>query len=213
MIRLITITFLLTLSWSLSGQNYFTLKLAASLANQSGTGGSIQVGVATGLGYEYQISDKLWIASGVDFVNKGTVIGVVANVTQYGRRVNYYEVPLSVKYKYFFSPNFQWGVYGGANIGFNSSGKDRFFSLAQPVERDIAGEGLVESTEIGVHIGAELNFAVDYGQFSIFAQYQPSLTTAVMDPLFGIDVKNNILQTGFLVKFGKEAINPYDKSE
>ena len=209
MTRILYILGFLFLSWSASGQNYFTTKVGFSLANQSPTGGSPRFGIATGVGYEYQISKVFWVAGGIDYVNKGTFIGVVANVTEYTRRINYWDVPLSLKYKYFFSPSLQWGFFGGVNIGFANRARDRFFSIGTPQiqELGIGTPNGASTVDFGVHIGGELNFTTDYGQLTMFALFNPSLTSALIDPLGSEELTNNALQAGFLIKFGPA---PYD---
>jgi len=183
------------------------------LASQSNTVGGTRVGIAVGLGYEYQLNKSLWLAAGVDFVNKGVNIGTIANVTQYTRRLNYYEVPVALKYKYFLSPSFQWGVFGGVNLGFIGKAEDRFFRVAMPVTQEltVGSDGLVNSMDLGFHIGGELNFTVDYGQFSLYALFQPSIGAAMTDPLGQGELTNRVIQAGFLVKFGKAPIDPKAK--
>ncbi len=215
MTRLLLILGFLVLSQSASGQNYFTTKLGISLSNQSPTGGNPRFGIATGLGYEYQISKVFWVAGGIDYVNKGTSLGVVANVTEYTRRINYWEVPFSLKYKYFFSPSFQWGFFGGVNIGFANRARDRFFMIGTPqiVELGIGTPTGANRIDFGVHIGGELNFTSDYGQLTMFALFNPSLSSALVDPLGSADLTNNALQAGFIVKIGRAPYDPAKERE
>lgn len=213
--RLLYILGFLFLSWSAVGQNYFTTKFAMSLANQNPTGGNPRFGIATGLGYEYQLTKVFWVAGGIDYVNKGTSLGTVANVTEYTRRINYWDVPLSIKYKYFFSPGFQWGFFGGVNIGFANRARDRFFIIGAPQiqELGIGTPGGANRVDFGAHLGAELNFTTDYGQLTMYALFNPSLGPTLIDPLGTGELTNNTLQAGFLVKIGKAPFDPLNPKE
>jgi len=184
-------------------QTFFNLKVATSIASQSNSTGSFRVGYDVGVSYEQQFTKVLWVELGLDYIQKGVHIGTFQNVTQFSRRLEYLEVPLLVKYRYLVNQNFAWSLYAGPSIGFAANASSRFFRIAQPVVQPlpIDSDGGVNPLDLGINLGAELNFGAEYGYIGVFAAFQQSVTTVLN--INGTSLRNYGFTTGLKFQFGK----------
>ncbi len=191
---------------SVDAQNYFNLKLGTSLYSQTNSGGSPIIGFVGGISYEPKLANKIWLEVGAQYVDKGTRIGTIGNVTQFTTRLRYVDIPVFVKYTYEVRNYFTWAVYGGPSIGFALGARNRFFSIGQPVVIDIpiGGNGGLNSTDIGANVGGELNFKTGYGYASLFTEFQYGLST-VLNDLAGNSLNNIGLSVGLKLKLGKRS--------
>jgi len=189
---------------SVDAQNYFNLKLGTSLYSQSNSGGTPKIGFVGGISYEPKLSNKIWLEVGAQYVEKGTRIGTIGNVTQFTTRLQYVDIPAFVKYTYEVRNFFTWSVYAGPSVGLAIGARNRFFSLGQPqiIEIPIGGATGLSSTDVAVNIGGELNFKTAYGYASLFAEFQRGLTTVLSD-LAGNGLNNVGLNAGLKIKLGK----------
>ena len=190
---------------SVDAQNYFNLKLGTALYNQTNSGGSVKLGFIAGATYEPKISNNIWLEVGANYVEKGTKLGTVGNVTQFTTRLQYIDIPIFAKYTYEVRNHFTWSLYGGPSVGFAIGARNRFFSIGQPqiIEIPIGGAGGLNSTDIGLNIGGELNFRTEYGYISLFSEFQQSLSTA-LTTLNGANIKNIGVSLGLKMKIGKK---------
>ena len=190
--------------FSADAQNYFNLKIGTSLYSQTNSGGSPIVGFIGGLSYEPKLANKIWLEVGARYVDKGTRIGTVANVTQFTTRLRYVDIPVYVKYTYEVRNFFTWAVYGGPSIGIATGARNRFFSIGQPVVLDIpiGGTGGLNPTDFAANLGGELNFKTGYGYVSLFTEFQYGLSTVLSD-LAGNSLNNIGLNIGLKLKLGK----------
>ncbi len=195
--------FLLGLGTTGFSQNFVNLKLGTSIANQTNSTGSFRVGYDVGVTFEQQFSKVIWLESGVNYTQKGTHVGVFRNVTQFSRRIQYLEIPLFAKYRYLVNQNFAWSLYAGPSFGFATSASSRFFRIAQPVVEPIAidSDAGVNPLDLGLNVGAELNFGADYGYIGIFAAFQQSVTSALN--VNGVSLRNFAFTTGLKFQIGK----------
>lgn len=192
-----------------NGQNYIFTNLGVNFASESNSGGSSKFGTNLGIGYEQKLTRNFWLSPGVNYVSKGVKFGVVGNVTQFTQTINYLEVPLLLKYKYYFTNSINWSFVTGPSLSFATSAKNKFFSIGQPVtdELVIDKETGINPTDLGMNFGAELNFTVDYGYITVFTMYQLGLSSVLKDQS-GNSIKNRVMTFGLQFKFGDHIKNP-----
>ena len=190
--------------FSADAQNYFNLKLGTALYSQTNSGGNPKVGFVSGISYEPKLANKVWLEVGAQYVETGTRLGTVANVTQFTTRLQYIDIPVFVKYTYEVRNFFTWTVYGGPSVGFAIGARNRFFNIGLPVVIDIpiGGNGGLNSTDFGANVGGELNFKTGYGYVSLFTEFQYGLSTVLSD-LAGNSLNNIGLNIGLKLKLGK----------
>lgn len=191
--------------FSVDAQNYFNLKLGTALYNQTNSGGTLKLGFLAGASYEPKIANNVWLEIGGTYVEKGTRLGTIANVTQFTTRLQYIDIPVFAKYTYELRNHFTWSVYGGPSIGFAIGARNRFFTIGQPqvIDIPIGGPEGLNSTDFGLNIGGELNFRTEYGYIGLFAEFQQSLSTA-LTTINGADIRNIGINLGLKIKIGRK---------
>jgi len=194
---------------TINSQNYIVANIGVNFANESNSGGSSKFGTTLGINYEQKLARNFWITSGANYVAKGVKFGVVGNVTQFTQTINYLEVPMFLKYKYYFTHSINWSFVAGPSLSFATSAKNKFFSIGQPVtdELVIDKETGINPTDLGMNLGAELNFTVDYGYITLYTMYQLGLSSVLQDQA-GRSIKNRVLTFGMQFKFGDHIKNP-----
>jgi len=196
-------------------QNLFGVKAGVTLAEQTNTvvEPNLRFDVTLGLSYEWQTKLKnLWIQPEFNYIKKGVRLDVVRNTTQFKRVIQYLEVPVLVKYKYIYSNQFDWALAAGPSVGYALSAENRFFRIGQPTVETLnieKGNG-VNPIDIGFIIGAEANFAVDYGQICIYGRLQYGISRVASDEN-GLPVRNRLFETGMFFKFGRARNMVFDQ--
>jgi hypothetical protein len=201
----------LALSTTSFSQTFFNVKLGTSIANQTNSTGSFRFGYNLGISYEQQFSKVLWLEFGMDYVQKGTHVGVFQNVTQFSRRIQYLEVPIFAKYRYPVSETFVWSLYAGPSFGFATSASSRFFRIAQPIVQPIAidSDAGINPFDLGLNLGGELSFASEYGYIGLFVTAQQSVSSVLN--VNGVALRNYGITTGLKFQFGKPVeLEEYD---
>ena len=193
----------------LQAQDYFLLRFGGTLSTQSGIESGLKPGLVAGIGYEYQLSNKWWLQSNLDYIQKGADVGVVGNVTQFSNRFEYWEASIYLQNKYFVTENINWSFFGGPNIGITSVAKSRYFRIAQPeiVIYVVGDPNGASQTDFGLNVGADINFRTDYGYLSLYSSFHFGLTKAGND-LFANELSNRVISFGLIGKFGKPLVDP-----
>lgn len=191
--------------FSVDAQNYFNIKLGTALYDQSNAGGSFKLGFLAGASYEPKIANHLWLEFGATYVEKGSNLGTIANVTQFTTRLQYIDIPLFAKYTYELRNHFTWAVYAGPSLGFAIGARNRFFTIGQPqvIDIPIGGPDGVNSTDFALNLGGELNFRTAYGYATLFAEFQQGIST-VLTTLNGNDIRNVGINLGLKLKVGRK---------
>ncbi len=195
------------LSATVSAQNLFGLKSGITLSDQTNTivDGSLRFDVTFGLSYEWQTSlGNLWIQPEINYISKGVTLGVVGNTTQYKRKIQYMEAPILLKYKYVYSNQFDWALVAGPSVGVALKAENRFFRIARPTIEELPLDKStgVNPIDFGMILGAEANFAVDYGQITLYGRLQYGISRVAADPE-GLPIRNRLFEGGMVFKFGR----------
>ncbi len=190
---------------SLTAQNMVSVKGGAALSTQTNRDGTFRFDVAAGLGYEFALKGRLWMHPEINYIPKGTAIGVFENVTQYRTKITYFELPVLFKYKYVYNNSFDWALVGGPSIGYASKAENVFFALGRPSSQEIPIDKStgINPIDIGINLGIEANFAVDYGQVTLYSRFQHGWSRVAANPE-GFPVRNIVWESGLMFKFGRQ---------
>ena len=193
-----------------SGQSFINVHLGFSLSNLANadidTGNKLAL--TPGLGFEFWINDKIGFEPSIDYVPKGANLGVVANVTKFSYRLNYWDVTAFAKYKAFYNPGFHLNIIGGPSYSRIANARERFFRIATLTTTDIPeGDAGIQTSDFGLNLGTELNIPTEYGYLSLRAYYQYGFGN-ILQIVDSSVVSTRLLNIGLVFKIRTKKLDP-----